>query len=99
MLIKIDKEVVHPFQTLSGFYEEVGAESQVGKARRKVSRKPHNCFHLTPVPSTGGRGGMPAPSCGVSCCAEAVECLVACLFLRAQMLPKFQIQKGVWHSC
>lgn len=38
---------------------------------------------------------MRVPSCGVSCSVEGVECVLACLFLRAQMLPKFQIQKGL----
>lgn len=43
----------------------------------------------------GGQGRMHAPSCGDSCSAKGVECLLACLFLRAQVLPKFQIQRRI----
>ena len=41
----------------------------------------------------GAQGRIRAPSCGVSCSAEGVGCLLARLFPRAQMPPKFQIQK------
>ena len=67
------------FCAFSGFYE-LGAESQPGKGLRKVPWKPHNCFHLTLLPRTGGQGRIHAPSCSVSCSAEGVQCPLACCF-------------------
>lgn len=91
-----NKLLILPKCSLGVLWRTRGRETD-GKVRRKVSSKAYNCFHLIPLPSMGGQSRMRALSCGISCSVEGMECLLARLFLKAQMLPNFRIQRRIQH--